>query len=383
VGLQGMIDPPREEVAAAIATAKHAGIRIIMITGDQKNTALAIAKALDLKPYEDTVYTCYTAAELEAMSDQQFSAVMKDLDVCARASPSIKARIVKTLQDEYNQVVAMTGDGVNDAPALKKADIGIAMGITGTDVAKSAADMVLADDNFSTIISAVEQGRQILDNMKAFIRFMLSSNFDEIFVVFFATVIFGWESPFTALGILWMNLLTDGLPAMALAVDPGDPSIMKRKPRGKGASLLKEMLAFAIIAGAIAFVATIILFEVYYPAGVTDTIVFEEKLKHARTVALTVSVLFELGVVFVTRVPEGKSVWRHNPVNNKFLVLAVGLAFGLHLFIIYETNAAAVFELVPLGLEEWLWIVISVLASVVALDIVRLVQARIDAKKLR
>jgi Ca2+-transporting ATPase len=380
VGLAGMIDPPREEVADAIAKAKHAGIRIIMITGDQKNTALAIAKALDLKPYEDAEYTCFTAAELEAMTDDQFKVIMKDLDVCSRASPSIKARIVKTLQDEYNQVVAMTGDGVNDAPALKKADIGIAMGITGTDVAKSAADMVLADDNFATIISAVEEGRQIFDNMKAFIRFMLSSNFDEIFVVFIATVVIGWDSPFTALGILWLNLLTDGLPAMALAVDPGDPSIMKRKPRGKGGSILHEILLFAVAGGIIAFIATLMLFAVYYPVGVTDPVAFKLGLDHARTVALTTSVLFELAVVFVTRAPDGKSVWRHNPINNKFLLLAVGLAFGLQLFIIYESDAARVFELVPLGWGEWLWIAVSVLVGMVLLDIVRLVQTRLVLK---
>ncbi|MEX2681304.1 MAG: cation-translocating P-type ATPase [Candidatus Sigynarchaeota archaeon] len=382
LGLAAMIDPPREEVADAIATAKHAGIRIIMITGDQKNTALAIAKALDLKPYEDAEYTCFTAAELEAMDDAQFKKVMKDLDVCARASPSIKARIVETLQKDYNQVVAMTGDGVNDAPALKKADIGIAMGITGTDVAKSAADMVLADDNFATIISAVEEGRQIYDNMKAFIRFMLSSNFDEIFVVFVATVVFGWNSPFTALGILWINLLTDGLPAMALAVDPGDPSIMKRKPRGKGASLLHEILLFAIVGGIIAFFATLLLYAAYYPVGIEPVLggypnpEFVTKLMHARTVALTASVLFELGVVFVTRVPDGKSVWRHSPINNKYLLLAVGLAFGLQLFIIYEVDAAGIFELVPLDWIDWLRIAGSVLVGIVALDIVRLVQAR-------
>ncbi|MBN2153590.1 MAG: cation-translocating P-type ATPase, partial [Candidatus Lokiarchaeota archaeon] len=286
VGLAAMIDPPREEVATAIATAKHAGIRIIMITGDQKNTALAIAKALDLKPYEDAEYTCFTAAELELMDDARFKTILKDLDVCARASPSIKARIVRTLQEDYDLVVAMTGDGVNDAPALKKADIGIAMGITGTDVAKGAADMVLADDNFASIISAVEEGRQIFDNMKAFIRFMLSSNFDEIFVVFIATVVFGWDSPFTALGILWINLLTDGLPAMALAVDPGDPTIMKRKPRGKGGSMLHEIMLFAVIGGVIAFIGTMLLFAMYYPLGVTDPVLFEEGLMHARTVAL-------------------------------------------------------------------------------------------------
>ncbi len=381
VGLAAMIDPPREEVAKAIETAKHAGIRIIMITGDQKNTALAIAKALDLKPYEDAEYTCFTAAELEVMPDDQFKATLKDLDVCARASPSIKARIVKTLQEEYNQVVAMTGDGVNDAPALKKADIGIAMGITGTDVAKSAADMVLADDNFATIISAVEEGRQIFDNMKAFIRFMLSSNFDEIFVVFVATVIFRWDSPFTALGILWINLLTDGLPAMALAVDPGDPTIMKRKPRGKGASMLHEILLFAIAGGVIAFIATILLFAMNYPQTLTPgTEAFELTLNHARTVALTTSVFFELAVVFVTRAPDGKSVWRHNPINNKFLLLAVGLAFGLQIFIIYETDAARVFELVALNWVDWAWIAVSVLIGMVLLDIVRLVQAKLALK---
>jgi Ca2+-transporting ATPase len=269
---------------------------------------------------------------------------------------------------------------VNDAPALKKADIGIAMGITGTDVAKSAADMVLADDNFATIVSAVEEGRQIFDNMKAFIRFMLSSNFDEIFVVFIATVVLRWDSPFTALGILWLNLLTDGLPAMALAVDPGDPSIMKRKPRGKGGSMLHEMLLFAVAGGIIAFIATLLLFARYYPIGVTDPIAFKLGLDHARTVALTTSVLFELAVVFVTRAPEGKSVWQHTPVNNKYLLLAVGLAFGLQLFITYVPSASAVFELVALGWEEWLWIAVSVLIGMAVLDIVRLVQTRLTSR---
>jgi Ca2+-transporting ATPase len=366
VGLVGMIDPPREEVAQAIAKAKNAGIRIIMITGDQQNTALAIAKALDLKPYEDTVYTCYTAAELEAMGDKQFTEVMKDLDVCARASPSIKARIVKTLQEDYQKVVAMTGDGVNDAPALKKADIGIAMGITGTDVAREASDMILTDDNFATIVSAVEEGRQIFENMKSFIRFMLSSNFDEILVVFVATVILRLETPFLALGILWMNLLTDGLPALGLAVDPGDPSIMKRKPRGKGASLMKEMLAFALIAGLIAFMGTILLFLAYY----------NESLDKARTMALTSSVMFEMVVVFISRTPEGKSVFKHNPVNNKFLLFAVGLAVGLQLLIIYVAPLASVFQLTPLGGMEWLWIVIFLFGGMVALDLARLMQAK-------
>nr|MDO8110456.1 cation-transporting P-type ATPase [Candidatus Sigynarchaeota archaeon] len=370
IGLTGMIDPPREEVKEAIAKAKHAGIRIIMITGDQKNTALAIAKALDLKPYEDTVYTCYTAAELEAMDDQQFKDVMKDLDVCARASPSIKARIVKCLQDDFNKVVAMTGDGVNDAPALKKADIGIAMGITGTDVAREASDMILTDDNFATIVAAVEEGREIFDNMKAFIRFMISSNFDEILTVFVVTVVLGLESPFLALGILWLNLLTDGLPAMALAVDPGDPIIMKRKPRGKGGSFMKEILWFSIVGGALAFLATTLLFLNYY-----------SDLNHARTVALTTSVVFELVVVFVARTPDGKSTFRHNPLSNKFLLLAVGFAFILQIMIIYIGPFADVFHLTPLVWEDWLWILVAVFGSMVVLDITRLIQSKFRSTK--
>ncbi|MHA1892836.1 MAG: cation-translocating P-type ATPase, partial [Promethearchaeota archaeon] len=245
LGLEAMIDPPRTEVEKAVEKCKNAGIRIIMITGDQRDTAMAIARALDLKPYEDEVYTTYTAAELEAMSEDEFRTIVKDLDVCARASPSIKKRIVKCLQDDYNQVVAMTGDGVNDAPALKKADIGIAMGITGTDVAREAADMILTDDNFSTIVSAVEEGRNIYKNMKSFIRYMLSSNFDEIMVVFTATVLLGLESPYLALGILWINLITDGLPSLSLAVDVPDPNIMKAKPRGRKGSMMSEILIFS------------------------------------------------------------------------------------------------------------------------------------------
>lgn len=373
LGLVGQVDPPRQEVQAAVAKCKNAGIRIIMITGDQIDTAMAIAKSLDLKPYEDKVYTAYTSAELEQMTDEKFIEVVKDLDVCARASPSIKKRIVKSLQDDYNQVVAMTGDGVNDAPALKRADIGIAMGITGTDVAREASDMVLMDDNFSTIVSAVEEGRKIYDNMKKFIRYLLSSNFDEILVVFTATVLLGLPSPYLALGILWINLLTDGLPALALSIDPGDAEIMKRKPRGKQSGMLKDILLFSLIAGIISFTATMIVFTITYVPGVSDATADLEK---ARTLALTVSVLFELFQVFVSRAPDGRSFLQTNPINNIYLLFAVGSAFILHLFIIYVEPLAQIFGMTIITLPEWGLMLIIVIVGVILLDFFKLLQVK-------
>jgi Ca2+-transporting ATPase len=373
VGLIGMIDPPRLEVEEAIAKCKNAGIRIIMITGDQLDTALAIAKSLDLKPYEDTFYLAHTSAELEAMSDEEFIEVLKDLDVCGRASPRIKRRIVETLQKEFGLVVAMTGDGVNDAPALKKADIGVAMGITGTDVAREASDMVLMDDNFATIVSAVEEGRTIYDNMKKFIRYLLSSNFDEILVVFTATVILGLPSPYLALGILWINLLTDGLPALALSVDPGDPEVMARKPRGRESNMLGEILVFSLVAGIISFFATMLLFLQFDPAAFENP----ETLSLARTLALTVSVVFELFQVFVSRAPDGKSVFQTNPINNFYLLAAVFSAFILHLFIIYVEPLALIFGFVALSLSNWITIFIIVITGFIILDIVKLAQSKL------
>jgi len=373
IGLVGQLDPPRTEVEEAIAKCKNAGIRIIMITGDQLDTALAIAKSLDLKPYEDTFYLAHTSSELEEMSDDEFIEVLKDLDVCARASPGIKRRIVETLQNEFGLVVAMTGDGVNDAPALKKADIGIAMGITGTDVAREASDMVLMDDNFSTIVSAVEEGRTIYDNMKKFIRYLLSSNFDEILVVFTATVLLGLPSPYLALGILWINLLTDGLPALALSIDPGDPEVMKQKPRGRKSNMFGEILVFSLVAGIISFAATMFFFLQFDPTALENP----ETLSLARTLALTVSVVFELFQVFISRAPDGKSVFLTNAVNNIYLLVAVFSAFILHLFIVYVEPLAMIFGFVALTLEHWLMIFFVVIIGFIILDLVKLAQSKV------
>ncbi|NHJ01220.1 MAG: cation-translocating P-type ATPase [Candidatus Heimdallarchaeota archaeon] len=381
VGLTGMIDPPREKVADAIRKCKNAGIRIIMITGDQRDTALAIAKELDLKPFEDAHYTVANSSELEKMDDDEFKEILKDLDVCARASPSIKKRIVETLQEEFGLVVAMTGDGVNDAPALKKADIGVAMGITGTDVAREASDMVLMDDNFATIVAAVEEGRTIYDNMKKFIRYLLSSNFDEILVVFTATVLLGLKSPYLALGILWINLMTDGLPALALSVDPGDPEIMNRLPRGRKSGMLTEILIFSIAAGIISFFATMIMF-LSFPLDIIGVNAENSvQLQIARTLALTVSVLFELFQVFVSKAPDNKSIFQSNPMNNLYLIGAVGLAFILHLFIIYVKPLADIFGMYALSFQHWIFMFVVVIIGIILLDAIKLLQFKIISRR--
>ena len=378
LGLQCMIDPPRENIEEAIMKCKNAGIRIIMITGDQLDTAMAIAESLDLKPFEDAIYTCATARELEQMSDEEFKIVVKDLDVCARASPSIKQRIVTCLQEEYGLVVAMTGDGVNDAPALKKADIGVAMGITGTDVSREAADMVLMDDNFATIVDAVEEGRKINANMKKFIRYMLSSNFDEILVVFVATVLLGLPSPYLALSILWINLLTDGLPSLALSVDPGDPNLMKKKPLGRNKHFINEILMFSIIAGIISFAATMYFFTSFdLNIGGAN---YEENLVTARTMALTVSVLFELFQVFLSKSSDDKPFIFSNMFDNVYLWGAVIFAFVAHLAIIYIEPLAEIFKLTALSLTQWLDMLIFVIVGIIILDFVKIGISKIFSK---
>ncbi|MBC7316776.1 MAG: HAD-IC family P-type ATPase, partial [Chloroflexi bacterium] len=226
VGLVGMIDPPRPEVKPAMEVARRAGIRTMMITGDYAQTARAIAQQIGLIGPEDPVRS---GSELQAMSDAELDAEVRRTLVYARVSPEHKLRIVEALQ-RNGDIVTMTGDGVNDAPALKKADIGVAMGITGTDVAKEASDMVLTDDNYASIVAAVEQGRVIYSNIRKFVYFLLSCNIAEILIIFVA-ILANLSSPLTAIQLLWLNLITDGAPALALGVEKGDPDIMDRPPR--------------------------------------------------------------------------------------------------------------------------------------------------------
>jgi len=242
IGLTAMMDPPREEVKDAVATAHAAGIRVIMITGDYKDTAMAIAKTLGIMKEGDEALS---GAELEALSDPAFFEKIEHICVFARVSPSHKVRIVKALK-ETGKIVAMTGDGVNDAPALKGADIGCAMGITGTDVAKEASDLILTDDNFATIVAAVKQGRTIYDNIRKSVTFLLSSNTGEI-VTLLTAILLGWEAPLLAIHILWINLITDSFPALALGVEPSEKGLMKRKPRHPQTPILGDGIARMII----------------------------------------------------------------------------------------------------------------------------------------
>lgn len=226
VGIVGMIDPPRKEAKASIAKAKGAGITPVMITGDYPHTAFAIARELGIAVSLEEVIT---GQEIDALSPEEFTKRIRQYRVFARVSPEHKVRIVRALRAQ-GSVVSMTGDGVNDAPSLNAADIGVAMGITGTDVAKGAADIILTDDNFTTIVVAVEEGRNIYTNIKKSILFLLSCNLGEVVAMFFVLLI-GWQSPLLAIQLLWINLITDSLPAIALGMDGGDPQVMKEKPR--------------------------------------------------------------------------------------------------------------------------------------------------------
>ncbi|QQG39993.1 MAG: cation-translocating P-type ATPase [Candidatus Aenigmatarchaeota archaeon] len=347
LGIAGMMDPPREEIKSSIAKAREAGIRTIMVTGDNALTARAIAQLVELDG-SDVV----EGKELDKMGDDALAEKIRTVSVFARVDPEHKVRIVDALK-KHGHVVAMTGDGVNDAPALKKSDVGVAMGVTGTDVAKEASDMVLVDDNYSSIVAAIEEGRGVYDNVQKFVNYLLSSNIGEVFVLFFGVLLFP-VLPLQALQLLWINIATDGLPAIALGADPISKDAMRRKPVAKNKAILDwNTAAFLLSVGATMAVGTLALFYAYLPKGAA----------YAQTVAFTTIVMYEIVNVFCCRTND--SLLKEGILRNKYLLAAVALSVALQFVLLY-TPLAAVFEVVPLTFGDWVAVVavsLTVLAT--------------------
>ncbi|MGQ9832953.1 MAG: cation-translocating P-type ATPase [Candidatus Villigracilaceae bacterium] len=363
IGLIGMIDPARPEVRPALEKAARAGIRTLMITGDYPNTARAIAESIGLlRPGHKVA----TGAELDNMSDAELAAVIKDTDVFARVSPEHKMRIVNALQAN-NEVVAMTGDGVNDAPAIKRADIGIAMGITGTDVAKETADMVLTDDNYASIVSAVEQGRIIYANIRKFVFFLLSSNVAEIMIIFLATLA-GLPAPLTAIQLLWLNLVTDGAPALAMAMEKGDPDVMERKPRARNEPIINRSMGLGILIQTITQTTAVLTafgLGLYWhidqslPAGMNPILGLIQHdwrgidVQTAETMAFVTLSLCELFRAYTVR-SERASLFTIGVFSNKWMQYAVGFSITLLLLVCIIPFLQPIFNTHFLSWREWL-----------------------------
>jgi Ca2+-transporting ATPase len=337
VGFMGMLDPPREEAKAAVELCEKARIRVVMITGDHKLTAVTVAKELGILKTE----LALTGEELESKSDEEFEEIVETVRVFARVSPEHKLRIVKVLKKK-GHVVAMTGDGVNDAPAVKQADIGVAMGITGTDVTKEASDMVLADDNFATIVNAVEGGRIIYDNIRKFIRFLIALNFTELLLIGSFALI-GLPIPLLPVMILWLNLVTDGPPAMALSVDPPNDDVMKRPPRSPKEGVLHGNLMFILASTFVQLVVEIIAF--WWGFSVQGS------LDKARTLVFAVACFYELVVIWNCR-SESRHAFRVGFLNNKALLGTVMISVLSTLAVIYTPALQFLFQTVFLDLTD-------------------------------
>jgi len=347
VGFVGMIDPARPEVGDALALCRKAGIRVVMLTGDAPATAKAIARQLGLLDEDGAVLT---GEELGKLSDEQLSAYLPSLQVLARATPEDKYRIVIAMQ-KNGEVVAVTGDGVNDAPSIKKADIGVAMGIGGTDVARGAADMVLTDNNFSTLVKAVEHGRSIYDNIRSFVRFQFTTNVAALSLMF-VTPMVGLGLPLLPLQILWINIIMDGPPALALGMEPGRPDAMQKRPRAKNAPFVsKPFLTNIISSGLLMFAMTLGIFALYSLSA--DPLMTAK----AGTMAFTVFIMLQLVNAFNCR--SGRlSAW-HNLLGNKWLLLAAGASVCLHLAIVYMPLLQEMFKTTALGAADWMLITLA------------------------
>ena len=375
-GLVGMIDPERPEAAEAVRVAKEAGIRPIMITGDHQDTAEAIAKRLGIIDPNDTEDHVFTGAELNGLSDEEFQKVFKQYSVYARVSPEHKVRIVKAWQND-GKVVAMTGDGVNDAPSLKTADIGIGMGITGTEVSKGASDMVLADDNFATIIVAVEEGRKVFSNIQKSIQYLLSANMAEVFIIFFATL-FGWDV-LQPVHLLWINLVTDTLPAIALGVEPAEPGIMTHKPRGRQSNFFDGGVFGAIMYQGV--FQTILVLAVYgwglvFPEHHTQAEIHADALTMAFATLGLIQLLHAFNVKSVYQ-----SVFKVGLFRNKTFNWAIPVAFVLLMATIVVPGFNNLFHVSHLSLTQWLAVIVGSFLIVVLVELVKAIQRALGKDK--
>jgi Ca2+-transporting ATPase len=361
IGLLGMIDPARPEVKEAIALARHAGIRTMMITGDYPDTARAIAKEINLLREEGLVLT---GAEIDRMGEEAFIGIVERVDVCARVSPQHKVQIVDALK-AHNHVVAMTGDGVNDAPALKRASIGVAMGITGTDVTKETADMVLTDDNYASIVSAVEEGRIIYSNIRKFVYYLLSCNVGEIMILFLA-MLAGMPVPLTAIQLLVLNLVTDGAPALALGVEEGEPDIMDQLPRPVNEPIINRVMVWGIVVQTMAITtATLTAFIIglnWHP----------HQVHVAQTMAFTTLAISELLRAYTSR-SERYPLLKIGVFSNKWMQWAVLLSLIIVLTVIYVPVLDPIFDTAFLGLREWAVMLPLIFLPAVAAEVYKVV----------
>jgi Ca2+-transporting ATPase len=343
IGLVGIIDPPRSEVPQAVALARQAGIRSVMVTGDYVDTAIAIGRTIGLiRPSGQVV----SAQDLEAMDEATLAARVDEIDVFARVSPEHKVRIVEALKTR-GEVVAMTGDGVNDAPALKRSHIGVAMGLTGTDVSRETADMVLTDDNFASIVAAIEEGRTIYSNIRKSVYYLLSCNIGEILIIFSAMLlgIAGGQPPLLPIHLLWLNLVTDGLPALALAMEPAERDVMRRPPRDPEEPVLSRELWPLI--GAQAVVDALATLSAFVWAWS-----WRGDMRFAQTVAFATLVTAELLRAYTSR-SQHESLLRLGVLANRWMVLATATSFALLLVVLYVPKLVDVFSTVPLALAVW------------------------------
>jgi len=361
VALVGMMDPPRPEAQDAVLQAQRAGIGVAMITGDHLDTAVAVAREVNIGLSDGS--GALTGHDIDRLNDQQLEARAKNARVYARVSPEHKLRIVRALKAQ-NEIVAMTGDGVNDAPALKEAQIGIAMGITGTDVSKEASDMVLLDDNFASIVSAVKEGRAIFDNIRKFIHFVLSHNIGEVLAMFVA-VVAGWPLPLLPIQILWINLVTDSLPALALGVEKAEPGIMERPPRAVDEQILpNRLIALMFFQGSIVAISTLAAFAIEY-LGSADVV-------RAQAEAFAASILAQNVQAFNVR-SNRLSIFQLGPFTNRYLVGAFALVAGTLLALIYVPFLQPIFRTAPLAVEDWVVIGLLALLPLIVMEIAKFI----------